>query len=156
MDFKSGNVFWKSGSRQTERTVPSDAECSCWSFRLHALMHDQSSNTGTQPTRSRMAEARGLNETRLQGYEASEWKEKHQAHKQWGIADGNDTTPREVDALMFSLQKKHFTFDVSVLPSPCLCSFLCLSLCICICFYLGPCLCFCSYLYKRPHPTRLP
>ena len=44
----------------------------------------------------------GLNVTRLQGYEAlkSEWKEKHQAHRQWGIADGNDTTPREVDALM--------------------------------------------------------
>ena len=44
----------------------------------------------------------GLNATRLQGYEAlkSEWKAMHQAYRQWGIADGNDTTPMEVDALM--------------------------------------------------------
>ena len=37
----------------------------------------------------------GLNATRLQGYEAlkSEWKAMHQAYRQWGIADGNDTTP---------------------------------------------------------------
>ena len=44
----------------------------------------------------------GLNATRLQGYEAlkSEWKAMHQAYRQWSIADGNDTTPMEVDALM--------------------------------------------------------
>ena len=44
----------------------------------------------------------GLNATRLQRYEAlkSEWKALHQACRQWGIADGNDTTPTEVDALM--------------------------------------------------------
>ena len=44
----------------------------------------------------------GLNATRLQGYDAlkSEWKTMHQAYRQWGIADGNDTTPMEVDALM--------------------------------------------------------
>ena len=44
----------------------------------------------------------GLNATRLQGYEAfkSEWKAMHQAYRQWCIADGNDTTPMEVDALM--------------------------------------------------------
>ena len=44
----------------------------------------------------------GLNVTRLRGYEAlkSEWKAMHQAYRQWGIADGNDTTPMEVDALM--------------------------------------------------------
>ena len=43
----------------------------------------------------------GLNATRLQGYEAlkSEWKAMHQAYRQWDIADGNDTTPMEVDAL---------------------------------------------------------
>ena len=44
----------------------------------------------------------GLNATRLQGYDTlrSEWKAVHQACRQWGIADGNDTTPMEVDALM--------------------------------------------------------
>ena len=44
----------------------------------------------------------GLNATRLQGYDAlkSEWKAMHQAYRQWSIADGNDTTPMEVDALM--------------------------------------------------------
>ena len=44
----------------------------------------------------------GLNATRLQGYEAlkNEWKAMHQAYRKWGIADGNDTTPMEVDALM--------------------------------------------------------
>ena len=44
----------------------------------------------------------GLNATRLQGYEAlkSEWKAMHQAYRQWSMADGNDTTPMEVDALM--------------------------------------------------------
>ena len=44
----------------------------------------------------------GLNATRLQGYDAlkSEWKAMHQAYRQWSMADGNDTTPMEVDALM--------------------------------------------------------
>ena len=44
----------------------------------------------------------GLIATRLQGYEAlkSKWKAMHQAYRQWSIADGNDTTPMEVDALM--------------------------------------------------------
>ena len=44
----------------------------------------------------------GLNATRLQGYDAlkSEWKATHQAYRQWGIADGNDTTPLEFDTLM--------------------------------------------------------
>ena len=44
----------------------------------------------------------GLNVTRLQGYDAlkSEWKAMRQAHRQWSIADGNDTTPMEVDTLM--------------------------------------------------------
>ena len=44
----------------------------------------------------------GLNATRLQGYDAlrSEWKAMHQAYSQWSIANGNDTTPMEVDALM--------------------------------------------------------
>ena len=44
----------------------------------------------------------GLNATRLQGYDAlrSEWKAVHQAYRQWSIADKNDTTPMEVDALM--------------------------------------------------------
>ena len=44
----------------------------------------------------------GLNATRLQGYDAlkSEWKGMHQAYRQWGIADGKDTTPMEVHALM--------------------------------------------------------
>ena len=44
----------------------------------------------------------GLNATRLQGYEAlkCEWKAMHQAYRQWGTGDGNDTTPMEVDALM--------------------------------------------------------
>ena len=30
----------------------------------------------------------------------SMWKAMHQAYRQWGIADKNDTTPMEVDALM--------------------------------------------------------
>ena len=44
----------------------------------------------------------GLNATRLQVYDAlrSEWKAVHQAYRQWGIADGHDTTPMEVDAHM--------------------------------------------------------
>ena len=44
----------------------------------------------------------GLNATRLQVYDAlrSEWKAMHQAYRQWGIADGHDTTPMEVDAHM--------------------------------------------------------
>ena len=44
----------------------------------------------------------GLNATRLQGYDPlkSEWKAMHQAYRQRGIADGNDTTPMEFDALM--------------------------------------------------------
>ena len=44
----------------------------------------------------------GLNATRLQGYDAlkSESKTMHQAYRQWSIADGKDTTPMEVDALM--------------------------------------------------------
>ena len=44
----------------------------------------------------------GLNATRLQGYDVlnSDWKAMQQAYRQWGIADGNDTTPMEVDALM--------------------------------------------------------
>ena len=44
----------------------------------------------------------GLNAKRLQGYDAlkSEWKAMHQEYRQWGIADGNDTTPMEVDTLM--------------------------------------------------------
>ena len=44
----------------------------------------------------------GLNATRLQGYDTLKGGEKamHQAHRQRGIADGNDTTPMEVDALM--------------------------------------------------------
>ena len=69
----------------------------------HASGHDQSSNTRTQPTISRMAEARWTERvTRLQGYDAlkSEWKAMHHAYRHWGMADGNDTTPMEVDALM--------------------------------------------------------
>ena len=44
----------------------------------------------------------GLNATRLQEYEAlkNEWKAMHQAYRQWGITDGNDTVPMEVDAFM--------------------------------------------------------
>ena len=44
----------------------------------------------------------GLNATGLQVYEAlkSEWKAMHQAYRQRGTADGNDTTPIEVDVLM--------------------------------------------------------
>ena len=44
----------------------------------------------------------GLNATRLQGYDAlkSEWKAMHQAYRRWCTADGNDTTPMEVDVLM--------------------------------------------------------
>ena len=44
----------------------------------------------------------GLNAKRLQGYDAlkSEWKAMHQAYRQWSTADGSDTTPMEVDALM--------------------------------------------------------
>ena len=30
----------------------------------------------------------------------SEWKAIHETYRQWGITDGNDTTPMEVDALM--------------------------------------------------------
>ena len=43
----------------------------------------------------------GLNATRLQMYDAlkSEWKAMHQAYTEWDMADGNDTTPMEVDAL---------------------------------------------------------
>ena len=43
----------------------------------------------------------GLNATRLQRYEAlkSEWKAMHQVCRQWSMADGNDATPMEVDAL---------------------------------------------------------
>ena len=50
----------------------------------------------------------GLNATRLQGYDAlrSEWKAMHQAYRQWSIADGNDTTPMEVDALMRQREKQ--------------------------------------------------
>ena len=38
----------------------------------------------------------------MQGYEAlkSKWKAMHQANRHRGIADGNDTTPMDVDALM--------------------------------------------------------
>ena len=38
----------------------------------------------------------------LQEYDAhkSKWKAIESAYRQWGIADGNDTTPMEVDALM--------------------------------------------------------
>ena len=44
----------------------------------------------------------GLNATRLQGYGSlrSEWKAMHQAYRQWSIADGNDTTPMDVDVFM--------------------------------------------------------
>ena len=44
----------------------------------------------------------GLNATRLQGYDflRSEWNAMHQAYKQWGMADGSDSTPVEVDAIM--------------------------------------------------------
>ena len=50
----------------------------------------------------------GLKATRLQGYDAvsSEWKAMHQAYRQWGTADGNDTTPMEVDTLMKGKGKK--------------------------------------------------
>ena len=43
----------------------------------------------------------GLNATRLQGYDALrvEWKAVHQACRQWGMADGNEATPMEIDAL---------------------------------------------------------
>ena len=43
----------------------------------------------------------GLNATRLQGYDALriEWKAMHQPNRQWGMADGNDSAPMEVDAL---------------------------------------------------------
>ena len=43
----------------------------------------------------------GLNALRLQGYDALriEWKAMHQVYRQWNMADGNDTTPMEVDAL---------------------------------------------------------
>ena len=40
----------------------------------------------------------GLNATRLQDEALkSEWKTMHQAYRQWGIADGNDTTPKDVN-----------------------------------------------------------
>ena len=44
----------------------------------------------------------GLNATRLQGCGTlkNKWKTMHQAYRQCGTADGNDTTPMEVDALM--------------------------------------------------------
>ena len=44
----------------------------------------------------------GLNATRLQKYDALriEWKAVHQACRQWSMADGNDSSPMEVDALM--------------------------------------------------------
>ena len=74
----------------------------------HASGHDPSSNTGTQRTRSRNWRRHvGLNATRLQGYDAnrSEWKAMQQAYRQWGIADGNDTTPLEVDALRKGKEK---------------------------------------------------
>ena len=31
---------------------------------------------------------------------SKEWKAMHQAYRRWSIADGNDTTPMEIDALM--------------------------------------------------------
>ena len=50
----------------------------------------------------------GPTATRLQGYDAlkSEWKAMHQAYRQWGIADGNDTAPMELDALIKGKGKK--------------------------------------------------
>ena len=53
----------------------------------------------------------GLNATRLQGCGTlkNEWKTVHQAYRQSGIADGNDTTPMEVDALMKSKGKNKGT-----------------------------------------------
>ena len=43
----------------------------------------------------------GLNATRMQEYDALriERKAMHQAYRPWGIEDGNDSTPMEVDAL---------------------------------------------------------
>ena len=49
-----------------------------------------------------MAEARWSERDEVAEYDAlrSEWQAMHQVYTQWGIADGNDTTPMEVDALM--------------------------------------------------------
>ena len=46
---------------------------------------------------SRMAEARWSERDEAARVRSSQWKAMHQAYRQWGIADGNDTTPMEVD-----------------------------------------------------------
>ena len=104
----------------TQRTVPSDADAiaavsiygkqrsSLGGVGLVRQYEAQSSDTikaATLAHNRQDSEWRrhvGLNATRLQVYEAlkSEWKAMHQAYRQWGIADGNDTTPMEVGALM--------------------------------------------------------
>ena len=116
MDSKSGDVFWKSGSRHTEEA---DAVAAVSVYRRqrsglggvgttraaargaefrHASGHDQSSNTGTQPTRSRMAQERRTERDEAAGERCSQ-KALHEAYRQWCLADGSDFTPMEVDAL---------------------------------------------------------
>ena len=121
---KSGEVFWKSGIRLTERTVPSDAGSCCSSRsrerevkpleeweRLVRQYEAQSSDTlqdtikaailAHNPQDPEWRKHVGLNATRMQEYDALriERKAMHQAYRPWGIEDGNDSTPMEVDAL---------------------------------------------------------
>ena len=111
----------------TQRTVASDADaCSCCSVRLwetkvkpwrsgndlcDSMKHKvqtrfrdtiKAAILAHNPQDPEWRRHVGLNATRLQEYDAlkSEWKAMHQAYRQWGIADGDDTTPMEVDAPM--------------------------------------------------------
>ena len=118
MDSKSGDVFWKNGSWHTEDGTER-CWCSCCSFRLleewERLVRQNKANgpdtlqdtikaaiLAHNPQDPEWRRHVGLNATRLQGYEAvkSEWKAMYQTYRQWSIADRNDTTPMEVDALM--------------------------------------------------------
>ena len=124
MDSKTGaSTFPGRMGAGTQRTVLSDADAVAavsvcgrqksgleeWE-RLVRQYEAQSSDTPQGTIKAAILahspqdpEARhvGLNATRLQGYGTlkNEWKTMHQAYRQCGIADGNDTTPMEVDVL---------------------------------------------------------
>ena len=109
----------------TQRTVPSDADavaavsvcgrqrsslggvgttCATVEAQSSDTLHDtiKAAIPAHNPQDPEWRSHVGLNATRLQVYDAlrNEWKAMHQAYRQWCIADGNDTTPMEVDALI--------------------------------------------------------
>ena len=86
--------------------------CRSWSARTTTHAHNPGRRSFRLPQRS-LHSARDP----LSSFSASQAENLGQSFRAWP----------------FSLQKKHFTFDVSDVPSPCPCSFLCLSLYFCLC-----------------------